>query len=75
MKRKSVWVVLAIVIAFVLVAALMIRSRFETDLAVASARAAQGSVIVATRCGPIEVQQTGDGSPLLVIQDSPSPRK
>ena len=50
MKHKPVWVVLAIVIAFVLVAALMIRSRFEADLALASARAAQGSVIVATRC-------------------------
>ena len=70
MKHKPVWVVLAIVIAFVLVAALMIRSRFEADLALASARAAQGSVIVATRCGPIEVQQTGDGIPLLVIHGS-----
>lgn len=70
MKHKPLWVVLAIVIAFVLVAALVIRSRFEADLAVASSRAAQGSVIVATRCGPIEVQQAGDGIPLLVIHGS-----
>jgi pimeloyl-ACP methyl ester carboxylesterase len=70
MKPKPVWVVLAVVIAFVLVTALMIRSRFEADLAVASVRAAQGSVIVATRCGPIEVQQAGDGIPLLVIHGS-----
>ena len=46
MKHKPVWVVLAIVIAFVLVAALMIRSRFEADLALASARAAQGLSLI-----------------------------
>lgn len=70
MKRKPLWVVFAVMIAFVLVAALVIRSRFEADLAIAVARAAQGSVIVATRCGPIEVQQAGDGIPLLVIHGS-----
>lgn len=70
MKRKPVWVVLAVVVAFGLVAALVIRSRFEADLALASARAAQGSMIVATCCGPIEVQQAGKGIPLLVVHGS-----
>ncbi len=70
MKRKPVWVALATVIAVVLVAVLVIRARFEADLAVAAARAAQGGVIVSTRCGPIEVQQAGDGIPLLVIHGS-----
>jgi len=74
MKRKPLWVVLAVaiavVIAVVLVVALVIRSRFEADLAVAAARAAQGSAVVATRCGPIEVQQAGDGIPLLMIHGS-----
>jgi len=70
MKRQSVGVVLGFAIAVVLVAALGVRSRFEADLAVATARAAQGSVIVATRCGPIEVQQAGEGAPLLVIHGS-----
>lgn len=70
MKHKPVWIVLAIVIAVVLVAALVVRSRFEADLAVAAARSTQGSVVVATRCGPIEVQQAGDGIPLLMIHGS-----
>ena len=71
MKHKPLWVVLAIVIAFVLVAALVIRSRFEADLAVACSRAPRkAALIVATRCGPIEVQQAGDGMPLLVVHGS-----
>jgi pimeloyl-ACP methyl ester carboxylesterase len=70
MKRKPVALALAIVIAFVLVVALVIRARFEADLAVAFERAAQGSAIVTTRCGPIEVQQSGDGIPLLVAHGS-----
>jgi 2-hydroxy-6-oxonona-2,4-dienedioate hydrolase len=70
MKREPMLVILAIVIAVVLVAALLIRARFEADLAVAAARAAQGSVVVTTRCGPIEVQQAGEGAPLLVIHGS-----
>ena len=70
MSWKLVWGVLAAVITVVLVAALVIRARFEADLAVAVKRAAQGSVIVTTRCGPIEVQEAGDGIPLLVIHGS-----
>ena len=52
------------------VATLLIRTRFERDLAVATARAAQGSVVVATRCGPIEYQEAGQGMPLLMIHGS-----
>jgi pimeloyl-ACP methyl ester carboxylesterase len=70
MKRQPMWAVLAIVIALVLVAWLLIRARFEADLALATARAAQGSVVVVTRCGPIEVQQAGDGVPLLMVHGS-----
>jgi len=70
MKRRPMWIVLATVVAILMVAALVVRERFEADLAGAIARAAQGSVIVATRCGPIEVQQAGDGVPLLVIHGS-----
>jgi pimeloyl-ACP methyl ester carboxylesterase len=51
-------------------AALAVRSRFQDDLSVAAARAAQGSVVVATHCGPIEVQQAGAGIPLLMIHGS-----
>ncbi len=68
MRRMRVFVALAIAVAFV--AALMIRSRFERDLSVAAERAAQGSVVMTTRCGPIEVQQAGEGIPLLMIHGS-----
>jgi pimeloyl-ACP methyl ester carboxylesterase len=71
MKRKQLWpVVLAVVIAVALVAAWVIGLRFERDLSVAAARAAQGGVIVETRCGPIEAQQAGAGVPLLMIHGS-----
>ena len=70
MKRKRVFAVLGIAVAVVLVAALVMRSRFERDLAAAAERAAQGSVVMTTRCGPIEVQQAGQGVPLLMIHGS-----
>jgi 2-hydroxy-6-oxonona-2,4-dienedioate hydrolase len=69
MKRKTVLAVLAVG-TVVLFAALAVRSRFERDLAVATERAARDSMFVATRCGPIEVQQAGDGIPLLMIHGS-----
>ena len=70
MKRMRVFAVLGVVVALVLVAALVIRSRFARDLAVAAERAASGSEVVTTRCGPIEVQQAGHGVPLLMIHGS-----
>lgn len=70
MRRTRVFAFLGIVVAVVLVAALVTRWRFAQDLAVAAGRAASGSVVVATRCGPIEVQQAGDGTPLLMIHGS-----
>lgn len=51
-------------------AGLAVRTHFERDLAWARERAAQGSKMVATRCGPIEVQEAGAGVPLLVIHGS-----
>ena len=52
------------------VAALAIGWRFDSDLQRASARSAQGSTLIETRCGPIEVQQAGAGVPLLVVHGS-----
>jgi len=52
------------------VAALSIGWRFERDMQSARARSAQGSTLIATRCGPIEVQQAGAGVPLLVVHGS-----
>lgn len=70
MKRRVLFAVLAAVAAVILVAALVIRARFERDLATAAQRAAQGSTLVDTRCGPIEVQQAGEGILLLMIHGS-----
>ena len=70
MKRNRVFAVLGIVVALGLVATGLIRLRFERDLAVAAGRAASGSEVVATRCGPIEVQRAGVGIPLLMIHGS-----
>lgn len=62
--------VVVLLLAAGLVAALMIRVRYQNDLAIAAERAAQGSQVVDTRCGPIEVQQAGAGRPLLIIHGS-----
>ena len=52
------------------VAGVSIWWRFDKDITVARARSAQGSKLIATRCGPIEVQQAGAGVPLLVVHGS-----
>ena len=59
--------VAGVVGAALAVAALSIWSRFVSDLERASATSAQGSMLLETRCGPIEVQQAGAGVPLLVV--------
>ena len=64
-SRIRVFVVLALALA-----AFSVWIRFRTDLAVATARAAQGIVIVQTRCGPIEYQDAGSGMPLLAVHGS-----
>jgi 2-hydroxy-6-oxonona-2,4-dienedioate hydrolase len=56
--------------AVLLAMALFIRARFVSDLARASERAMQGSVVVATRCGSIEYEEAGQGIPLLMIHGS-----
>ena len=70
MKQTSRRLVLGLALAIALVAAVLVRSRFEHDLAVAAARAAAGSTVLDTRCGPIEVEQAGAGMPLLMIHGS-----
>jgi 2-hydroxy-6-oxonona-2,4-dienedioate hydrolase len=43
---------------------------FHNDLAVARQRVVHDSVVIQTRCGPIEVQKAGMGTPLLVVHGS-----
>ncbi len=68
MKRSTQWVV-ASAVALV-VTCLWIAFRFDSDIQAARARAAQGSVVIDTRCGPIEYQEAGAGTPLLMVHGS-----
>lgn len=56
--------------AVVVIAVFVVWWHFERDMGLARVRAAQNSTLVATRCGPIEVQETGSGVPLLVVHGS-----
>jgi pimeloyl-ACP methyl ester carboxylesterase len=58
------------VVGVLAAAAWAVHLRFAQDLARASERAAAGSRVVATRCGPIEVQEAGQGTPLLMVHGS-----
>lgn len=58
------------ILAVALVGAAAVHLFFRRDLDAATAHAAQGSSVLATRCGPIEVQQAGDGAPLLMVHGS-----
>ena len=51
-------------------AALVIWWQFDGDIRRARARVAHGSLLVTTRCGPIEYQEAGTGVPLLAIHGS-----
>ena len=65
--RSMVWIVVALCASFV---ALRVAWRFDIDMHRAHAHAAQGSVLLATRCGPIEYQESGSGVPLLAVHGS-----
>jgi len=65
-SRRVLWA--GLFVAAVCVVA--VRWQFSRDLASATARAAQGSAVLTTRCGPIEVQQAGVGIPLLMVHGS-----
>jgi 2-hydroxy-6-oxonona-2,4-dienedioate hydrolase len=53
-----------------LMAVLWVWWNFDHDIKLATARAAQGSAIADTRCGPIEYQENGSGVPLLMVHGS-----
>ena len=44
--------------------------RFDREITSARARAAEGGVLMQTRCGPIEYQEAGAGVPLLAVHGS-----
>ena len=51
-------------------ATLLVKWRFDNDIQHARTHAAQGSVLLPTRCGPIEYQEAGVGVPLLAVHGS-----
>jgi 2-hydroxy-6-oxonona-2,4-dienedioate hydrolase len=57
-------------VSTLLVVAFFIGWQFDQDIKAAATRAARGSVLVATRCGPIEYQEAGTGMPLLMVHGS-----
>ncbi len=63
------WVLVVFALAWV-GAALLIGWQFNRDMQRARAHAAQGSVLLQTRCGPIEYQEAGTGVPLLAVHGS-----
>ena len=67
--RRGVLTLVVLALALV-IAALAIGWRFERDLRRARAHAAQGSVLLQTRCGAIEYQEAGAGAPLLAVHGS-----
>ncbi len=44
--------------------------KFSYDIAVAREKTTRNSVLIKTRCGPIEYQEAGQGSPLLMVHGS-----
>jgi 2-hydroxy-6-oxonona-2,4-dienedioate hydrolase len=52
------------------VAVWVVWSHFNSAMALAAARAARASVVVDTRCGPIEYQEAGSGPALLMVHGS-----
>ena len=69
--RAQKWPAVLIALALAAVSAtLLVKWRFDDDMQRARAHAAQGSVLLATRCGPIEYQESGAGVPLLAVHGS-----
>ena len=66
-RGRGALLILAAVLAG---AAFLVGWRFSGDLERARAHAAQGSVLLPTRCGPIEVQEAGTGIPVLAVHGS-----
>ena len=68
MKRSTRWA--ATTAICLSVAAARTAWHFDDDIKAASARAALGGILIDTRCGPIEYQEAGTGTPLLMVHGS-----
>jgi 2-hydroxy-6-oxonona-2,4-dienedioate hydrolase len=63
-------VALSVIALSVFIAVLLIWWSFDRDMKFAAARVAKASMLIPTRCGPIEYQEKGAGSPMLMIHGS-----
>ena len=70
MSVKVRWILFAILTGAFVGAMLFVKWQFDTDMQRARAHAARGSVLLPTRCGPIEYQESGAGVPLLAVHGS-----
>ena len=68
--RKALPVTLTLVFLAFLGATLFVKWRFDIAMQRARAHAAQGSVLLHTRCGAIKYQEAGRGVPLLAVHGS-----
>ena len=62
-----------VIVAFALAlvgAILLVKRQFDIEMRQARAHTAQGSVLLSTRCGPIEYQESGTGLPMLAVHGS-----
>lgn len=64
---KRVFLVITLI---VLIGTIFTGWHFNRDMKLANIHAANGSVLIATRCGPIEYQEAGEGIPLLMVHGS-----
>jgi pimeloyl-ACP methyl ester carboxylesterase len=70
MKLTMRWSALVLPALVLVGAVVLIGSRFNSEMERARAHAAQGGVVLQTRCGPIEYQEAGTGVPLLAVHGS-----
>jgi 2-hydroxy-6-oxonona-2,4-dienedioate hydrolase len=68
MTRTKQWFTATAIVLVVVVS--YIAWHFDSDIKAASAKAAHGSLLITTRCGPIEYQEAGKGTPLLMVHGS-----
>ncbi|MCY7388334.1 MAG: alpha/beta hydrolase, partial [Burkholderiales bacterium] len=69
--KTQTWQALLVILTLTTVSAtLLVKWRFDSHMLRARAHAAQGSVVLPTRCGLIEYQEVGTGIPLLAIHGS-----
>ena len=64
--KTARWIILLIT-AVLLVSVGWLYISFRRDIAAHQARVATGSRMIATRCGPIELAEAGQGQPLLIV--------